>query len=368
MSKTDLKSITIRQMQSWDELIDYPERQPLVGYGYVTSGNATIIPCSREVLEKFLDDETMRLRFIATPEYHHCIIPGTDNFSFPIVRNKTIRSLRKAMRGSIRTTAIVALILFGSFANNNFTTLPSRFWRYFFVAFGIVPLATQLFDYYQLRNRGQQPSKEEAEQIKFLYWLGNSSISQRHKRTWHLLFLPFLLCLAFALQTIFGSEMVISHFGLLKTATKNGEYWRLLSAMFLHGGFFHIVGNVLSLIGLSIIMLKFTSLRYFIACFAISGIVGNLLSLVLYPNVTSIGASGGIMGLLGWTLALAFQLRRIIPQEFLKSLFLCVFFIAILGAICFDFIDNAGHFGGLAAGLLLGYTQIRNSDLTVQKI
>lgn len=350
-------------MQSWDELIVYPERPPLIEYGYVTSSNATIVACSREVLEKFLDDETMRLRFIATPECHHCIIPGTDDVSFAIVRSKKLRVLRKAMQDSIQTTAILAIILFGSFAYNNFAALPSRFLRYFFIAFGIVPLATQLFDYYQLRNRGQQPSKEEAEQIKFLYWLGNSSISR-----WHLLFLPVLLCLTFALQTIFGSEMVISHFGLLKTATKNGEYWRLLSAMFLHGGFFHIVGNVLSLIGLSIIMLKFTSLRYFIVCFAISGIVGNLLSLVLYPNVTSIGASGGIMGLLGWILALAFQLRRIIPQEFLKSLFLSVFFIAILGVICFDFIDNAGHFGGLAAGFLLGYIQIRNSDLTAQQI
>lgn len=363
MSKTDLKRITIRQMQSWDELIDYPERPPLIEYGFVTSGDATIIPCSREVLEKFLDDETMRLRFIATPEYHHCIIPGTDNFSFAIVRNKTIRVLRKAMQRSIRTTVIVALILFISFASNSFAALPSRFWRYFFVAFGIVPLATQLFNYYQLQNRRQQPSKAETEQLKFLYWLGNSSISR-----WHLLFLPVLLCLAFTLQTIFGLGMVISHYGLVKTATKNGEVWRLLSAMFLHGGFFHIVGNVVSLLGLSIIVLKFTSLRYLIACFAISGIVGNLLSLVLYPSVTSIGASGGIMGLLGWILALAFQLRRIIPHEFLKSLLLSVFFVGILGATCFDFIDNTGHFGGLAAGFFLGYIQIRNSDLTIQKI
>lgn len=136
-----------------------------------------------------------------------------------------------------------------------------------------------------------------------------------------------------------------------------GQYWRLLTSMFLHGGFLHLALNgwaLYQLGGLFEIWLGSTRL---LAVYFLSGIAGSLAS-VLWTEGPSVGASGAIFGLLG--ALIAFLLRRhqaLTPGA--KSLLMQLVMWAAIN-VFFGFstpgIDNAAHLGGCAAGFLVGLT------------
>src|SRR5204863_2387757 len=70
--------------------------------------------------------------------------------------------------------------------------------------------------------------------------------------------------------------------------------------------------------------------------------------------VTSIGASGGIMGLVGFLAVIGLRRRHVVPRGFLKAIAMSVALTAGTGLVAHQFIDNAAHAGGLVGGLLLG--------------
>ncbi|MHA1257012.1 MAG: rhomboid family intramembrane serine protease, partial [Promethearchaeota archaeon] len=80
----------------------------------------------------------------------------------------------------------------------------------------------------------------------------------------------------------------------------NGEYWRLFTSMFLHADIMHILSNMIALILFgSVVENNYSKLEYLLIYF-ISGLIGNLFSLLLLPlNTISLGASVAIFGLIG---------------------------------------------------------------------
>jgi membrane associated rhomboid family serine protease len=92
--------------------------------------------------------------------------------------------------------------------------------------------------------------------------------------------------------------------------------------------------------------------------FLLSAIGGGLLSLVFVPGGTSVGASGGIVGLIGYMAVYSFRRRQFISPEFRKSLLTNVGFILIFGLLLYQVIDNYGHIGGLVTGAIYGLIQI----------
>ena len=91
--------------------------------------------------------------------------------------------------------------------------------------------------------------------------------------------------------------------------TNGGEYYRLLSCIFLHIGIMHLICNMYSLYILGTQMETFIGKMKFISVYFISGIVGALLSLALSGAVPSVGASGAIFGLLGAMLYFGYHYR-----------------------------------------------------------
>jgi rhomboid protease GluP len=129
-----------------------------------------------------------------------------------------------------------------------------------------------------------------------------------------------------------------------------GQWWRLITAGFLHGGIFHILMNSWVLYDLGAQVEHIYGTARFLAIYLISSIGGFLASLLWSPGY-SLGASAALCGLIGAMMAYA----KRTDQSFVFSFYLrWILMIAVIGLV-FSMIDNAAHFGGLATGYLIGW-------------
>lgn len=149
-------------------------------------------------------------------------------------------------------------------------------------------------------------------------------------------------------------------------ATKDGEWWRLGSALFLHFGLFHLGMNMLSLWdGGRLVERMFGTGRFLLIYFA-SGLAGNLLSLIAQGDrAVSGGASGAIFGVYGAFMGFVWLYRNSLRRSEFKRLFwgAAIFSaITIVLGLQVTGIDNAAHVGGLLGGILAGLALTRSLD------
>jgi len=139
--------------------------------------------------------------------------------------------------------------------------------------------------------------------------------------------------------------------------TFGGEWWRLLSYCFLHGGFLHIAFNMWCLWDLGALCESLYGTWTFGAIYFTSAVAGGLASTGLHPERMSVGASGAIFGLAGALIAGLylgeFSLPRPVIQMQLRSIVFFVGYNIIIGAVAGP-TDNLCHLGGLLAGLFCG--------------
>ncbi|MCR4868035.1 MAG: rhomboid family intramembrane serine protease [Lachnospiraceae bacterium] len=136
-----------------------------------------------------------------------------------------------------------------------------------------------------------------------------------------------------------------------------GEYWRIFTSMFVHFGWEHLSGNMLSLFFMGQIAEAYFGRVRFLLLYLISGIGGNVLSLYM-DTVTnevkiSAGASGAIFGVMAVFFIFAFdaQLRKAFP---LPRVLLGVV-LALAPGFYSENIDLYAHIGGFVVGLLVAY-------------
>lgn len=136
--------------------------------------------------------------------------------------------------------------------------------------------------------------------------------------------------------------------------TKGGDWWRLLTSTFLHGGLMHILTNMYGLLFVGIFLEPILGRTKFLATYFLTGLLASIASIWWYEATISVGASGAIFGLYG--LFLAFMLTKVFPTEFGKAFLLStVIFIGynlLMGLV--GGIDNAAHIGGLLSGFVVG--------------
>ena len=139
--------------------------------------------------------------------------------------------------------------------------------------------------------------------------------------------------------------------------TLAGDWWRLVTSMFLHIGVIHIALNMWCLWSLGTMCESLYGPWTFAAVYLISGVSGSLASIAWHPYGVSAGASGAIFGLAGALIA-AYRVGEFsAPRALVASQLSCLLgFLAynlVFGAIS-GITDNAAHVGGLAGGLVLG--------------
>ncbi len=145
--------------------------------------------------------------------------------------------------------------------------------------------------------------------------------------------------------------------GNLGALTISGEWWRLLTNVFVHGGVIHIAFNMWCLWNLGQLCESLYG-RWTYACiYLVCGVGASLASAGWHPYVPSVGASGAIFGLAGALLAAfklgEFSVPRAALSGTLRSLGAFVVYNLIFG-FAIPGIDNAAHIGGLITGLIVG--------------
>lgn len=179
---------------------------------------------------------------------------------------------------------------------------------------------------------------------------------QTLKLTWTKEIMACLITVG-ALQ-LFATDGGIFAAGLVKPLVWKGDVWRLLTAGMLHGGLFHFWMNFGSLMWLGRMTEAFTHRAYLPIVFFLAILSGSLCSLFLTPDGTSVGASGGLLGLIGFLVIVGWRHKSAVPANFFQNLLLNLAMIAVVGFIGRSFIDNGGHLGGLLCGFALGFALI----------
>jgi rhomboid protease GluP len=133
-----------------------------------------------------------------------------------------------------------------------------------------------------------------------------------------------------------------------------GQYWRLVTAIFLHGGLLHIGFNMWVLYDVGAMVESLFSGSKYIVTYLVTGVFGFIVSALWSPFGISIGASGAIVGFIGVLIGASFHLGSM-GRELRQRLWIYVIYVVILVFLPMFHIDNAAHFGGFIAGLLLGY-------------
>jgi rhomboid protease GluP len=144
--------------------------------------------------------------------------------------------------------------------------------------------------------------------------------------------------------------------------TTHGEWWRLLTAMFLHFGVYHLAINMAVLASVGPLAERLFGRAGFIVLYMFAGIGGNIASLTLNPLTTSAGASGAIFGIYGGLFGLFLRQRRSFPMEALRSQALgAALFVGynLVYAMGKPGINMAAHVGGLLTGFVLGLALAR---------
>ena len=175
---------------------------------------------------------------------------------------------------------------------------------------------------------------------------------------------PVTVALAAVLAVIFAIEVGLEILdspeafllagALSRDAVLAGEWWRLVTAIFLHGGIEHLVGNLIALFVLGMVCEHAYGRAQFVFLFVATGIAGSVVSMLTSPG-PSVGASGAIFGLQGAAIVLfrAHRERLLVRDRRIGVVLIVWAVYAIAQGVLTPYVDNGAHLGGVLAGLLL---------------
>ncbi|WP_342648514.1 rhomboid family intramembrane serine protease [Mucilaginibacter sp. CSA2-8R] len=140
-----------------------------------------------------------------------------------------------------------------------------------------------------------------------------------------------------------------------RPAVLDGQWWRLFTNVFMHGGIMHLLFNMYGLLLVSAFLQSILNQTQYVISYLVCGLAASLASIWWHAATLSVGASGAIFGLYGVLTALAttnkFDAGLKKPMLLNNALFIGInLLVGISGGI-----DNAAHIGGLVAGVIMGY-------------
>jgi len=156
----------------------------------------------------------------------------------------------------------------------------------------------------------------------------------------------------FSFNLVVPVDNILIFFQINRNIIFDYEIWRLFTSMFFHIDALHLFSNMIALLlfGASVENNhKISKIQYFIAYF-VSGLIGNIFSLLLLPlDVISLGASGAIFGLIG--VAFVIIATDSPPLLIYALLYIAIFIISSIGPN----INLWAHLFGLLGGIFFGY-------------
>jgi membrane associated rhomboid family serine protease len=349
-----------RRRPPWEQPDLLPERPSAESYGYLARG--TMRECSREELVERCSAKAIGVGapLTWTPETPR-LVPITE---VPLLADAVDSWIRASIRQSVLMVllgtlwaSIPLIFLFQRLIRrDDVDSLVSPLPIAVLVVPGVVALMEAVAARRALRRRRHGVDKWAPDlAARFGYWLG----SRNAVFTW---IVAGIIALVGACQLIGGLTESVASAGLVKTAVSQGQVWRLLTGTMLHGSLLHLGVNLGALMTLGRATEALAARGRLAIVLLVSFLSGSLLSLVLLPDTTSIGASGGLMGLLGFLIVLGIRYKRVLPREFVGSLVKGALWVAMAGLLAHAHIDNAAHAGGFLGGLGLGLLLVPSGE------
>jgi membrane associated rhomboid family serine protease len=318
---------------------------PAGSFGYLSE--RSVRPCALEELRAAVArGPEERVHFVWGPDTGRLVPTAELPEVFEALRGAQLARAEEVLRSKTTWAAVTGIALY--FYGERLLGLPLSWLAMLWGAFFLLPMVDAA-----VRRRewvradiGDAPALGEAS--RFLHWLSWRQTSKMTPIIIGALVVTWLLSEAATL------DRSIHVFGMDTAGVKAGAWWKPLTCFFLHGGIVHLVFNSMALSRLGQWVEGLTEAAWVPLILLVSTLGGSLAGYVLPPDVPSVGASGGVLGLLGFLLVLARHPGRAIPPAFQRLLWQWVAYVLVLGLIGWKVIDNAAHLGGLLAGAGLG--------------
>ena len=147
-------------------------------------------------------------------------------------------------------------------------------------------------------------------------------------------------------------DVFLNVFSIHGPSIRAGQYYRLLTGIFIHNGIFHILFNCYALYILGSQIESFFGKVKFTIIYLFSGLIGALFSMTFGGNYASVGASGAIFGLMGSLLYFGYYYRVYLGNVVKSQIIPLIVANLVIGFIS-PGIDNYAHIGGLLGGILI---------------
>lgn len=333
----------------WEPTGWVPDKSKIMDYGYVTKGQA--IGCIPEELIETLVRRKPEIDFVWTPQTAGPVRPEQVPFLIEAFRRIEARQARTLIWWGAGALLVSLLVAGGARDNDTLS-------RNTYLIIGAIMLSTGNWKYWRSRSYTQEDAISDASVARFETW-----IKKRRLNSYTIATIASIVGVG-AFQVLVGDSIAAA--GLVKPAVWRGEVWRLFTATLMHVGFYHLLLNAAGFIYISSVVEQTIQRAFVPLLFLVSAVVGSLFSVLLSPETTSIGASGGIMGLLGFIVIAAYLDRTKYPPEYFKRMMAVTLFFGSLPAVGFNFMDNATHLGGLVTGLTLGWLCTRLKQVPIK--
>lgn len=163
-----------------------------------------------------------------------------------------------------------------------------------------------------------------------------------------------LLLFIFSIAPIFPNLWLFEKFMGVNLYIKEGDIWRLVTPIFMHSGFSHMLFNSFSLLLFGPGLERILGKTKFALCYLFTGIFANIATFLFQPlTFTHVGSSGAIFGLFGIYMAIIIFRKDILSKENAQI----ILSITVIGFVMTFFQNNinvTGHIFGLLSGFVLG--------------
>lgn len=337
----------------WESPILFDDKPAEWEYGYVARGGRR--GCTRGELLERVAASAPHVDLVWTPEAPELVPPAEVTWLLDAVRSRTERDLRYNLRNGLYLLVVSSLlaVVWGK-------KYPPPLLLVLVLMLGAIPVAQPAFGLWRLRRRPLEYPREQASIFRYQVWLGTRRLVATTVLAACLGIVAVAQLVVGLRSTTLGSAMgqTVRVAGLDKRAVAEGQGWRLLTAELMHGHPLHLLLNLAALLAVGRLIEMHAHWLHVPTVFLFSALCASAAS--YYSSGTlSVGASGGIMGMIGFLAVIGVRRRHLVPRGFLRSIAMSVALTAATGLVAHQFIDNAAHAGGFVGGVLMGFAYVR---------
>lgn len=337
----------------WSNSITLPPKEPHIEYAFMVTGSPKVHECSKEHLIWELENSDL-LAFITTPEHNTFVVPGTDVWSLePHLKRKKKDAVNRIFGG------LIASLIFGCAywfldRDRKIETFSLSF-GYFFI-YGVLNVFEGFYGRYRYSKMTLEEYKNELSELDF-----------KRKEKIKSVVIPLVFAVVFIaiyiLQYIGINGSVLSkEFG--EMPVWEGGNWSGLTNMFQHDNFFSISLNSLILVVIGIDIIRITGYYHFVLVFLMAGLLGDNMGTLLF-SYNSVGISGSIMGLAGFSLILIIKLKDVLTLSIRRHIVRVIVYGVVWGVFAWNALYNPAPTVGLVVGLVMGLIFIKKGNVTI---